>query len=216
MKTNIVMIRTLNGDPIRQRTSDGYFNVTDLISVGNKLRAMNGKPLFDLSQYLSVESNKIFIKTLQDIRKEPVIETRRGKNGGTWASVPLFMDIAFKIDPKFKAFIYCWAGDQLIPSRTSSGDSFKLMSKAIKDILPPDTTGDVMQKIMIKISNKIKHLLNVDDWQSSSIQQLQMRDLIHNNIAILADVVTDKSTLVEVAYKKALAIYKNKMTPLIP
>lgn len=204
MKTTIIMKRNLEGQFVRQRTSDGYFNVTDVIRIGNKMRASLNEPLFDLSGYLAVEENKTFIDTLKQIRNEPIIETKKGKNGGTWVATPLFMDIAFKINPRFKALIYCWAEDKLIPSRTLSGDSFKLMSKAIKDIMPPDTPQEVLQKSMIIISNKIKSLLDVSDWQTATIEQLQLRDLIHNNISILADVISDKSKLVELAYKKAL------------
>jgi hypothetical protein len=44
---------------------------------------------------------------------------------------------------------------------------------------------------------------NVEDWNKATKEQLQLRDRIHNNIALLSDILKDRNNLYTVAIKKA-------------
>ena len=50
---------------------------------------------------------------------------------------------------------------------------------------------------------KIKKECGVEDWQSASQEQLKLRDKIHDNIALLSDILRDRELLLETAIRKA-------------
>ena len=50
---------------------------------------------------------------------------------------------------------------------------------------------------------RIKKECGVEDWNKATEEQLQLRDRIHNNIALLSDILQDRKNLYAVAIKKA-------------
>ena len=53
-------------------------------------------------------------------------------------------------------------------------------------------------------ANKIKSACGVKDWQSATEKQLMLRDRIHENIALLCDVLGDIGQSVDIGIKKAI------------
>ena len=54
-----------------------------------------------------------------------------------------------------------------------------------------------------KIANTIKEAVGVSDWQKATEKQLELRDKIHENIALLCDVLKHNEDAVRIGIKKA-------------
>lgn len=91
MKQNVVMIRKMGNFDVSQRTKDGMFNGTLLLSQWNKSIGANGRKGKRVDDFLNLESTKQFLNALN----EDILNTEnprylkthisdRGKNGGTW------------------------------------------------------------------------------------------------------------------------------------
>jgi hypothetical protein len=51
----------------------------------------------------------------------------------------------------------------------------------------------------------IKNACNVKDWQEATEDQLKLRDRIHENIALLCDVLKDNNQAIRIGINKALS-----------
>ncbi len=126
------MIRPFQNKDIRQRTSDGYFNATDLLNIYNKQK----KSKKMMGDFLRTNPVKEFLEALaEDLSKygsdlvlaEDLYTTKRGKNGGTWMHPYLFMKFAMWINPTFEVQVIKWLYDNLINARHQAGDHYKEM-----------------------------------------------------------------------------------------
>lgn len=158
-----------------------------MVGAGNKWRESNGLIKFNLSQYLKGSSFVEFKKELEN-KYGNVMSLSRGRNGQTWVHPLLFIDIALAINPKLKIEVYEWLFDNLIRFRNDSGDSYKQMSAAI--YVRFQNKRDFPVYIQ-KVAKYIKIVLNVTDWQRASEEQLKKRDIIHNSIRLLCNVLND-------------------------
>jgi len=150
MKTAVVMQRQFNGVVIRQNSKSGFFNLNDLFSCYIKANP-NGAKRID--KYLGLNQTKEFAETIREAELEKannlntpktgdlllpiveppkVIETKRGKNGGTWIHPYLFLDFAMWLNPKFKLWAMSVIEDKLIELRNEAGNRFKEMNQALK------------------------------------------------------------------------------------
>lgn len=143
MKTAVIMQRqNMNGLLIRQNSKNQFFNATDLIESYN----LKTGELKRIQNYLDNEATKRFMVALaqaenQNSSKESdlnngLIETKRGKNGGTWMHPYLFIDLAMWLSPEFKITVIRWVYDNLIKLRNEAGDSFKDVNEALFDKYP--------------------------------------------------------------------------------
>jgi hypothetical protein len=135
MKTEQVMHRPMGQFDVLQRTSDGFFNATNLLKAWNEIKGMDKK--FD--HYTSLKSTKEFMETLENeedlnSRNHGVLKSTRGKYGATWMHPYLFMDFAMWLNPKFKLDVIKFVYDQLIKFRHDAGDAYKQMCEALKTI----------------------------------------------------------------------------------
>ena len=149
MKTSVIMHRPFNGKIIRQNSKTGFLNLNDLMDCYLKDNPDSPKRI---SKFMELAQTQEFAETireslLEDINQntpkkgefvlpltEPqiVIETKKGKNGGTWTHPYLFLDFAMWLNPKFKLWAMSIIEDKLIELRNEAGDRFKEMSKALK------------------------------------------------------------------------------------
>jgi len=53
---------------------------------------------------------------------------------------------------------------------------------------------------------KIKSACGVNDWQEATEKQLDLRNKIHSNISLLADILTDVDKAVEIGIEKTLKL----------
>lgn len=193
METQVIMKRELFGMAISQQSKSEFFSATDLSKAGNKWRRINNLSDFNLAQYLKSKSAIEFIDELKS-KYGKVIIKGRGRNSNTWVHPLLFIDIALAINPKLKIEVYEWLFDNLIKYRNDSGDSYKQMAAAIFSRYP-NKRG--YTEYLKRIANYIKSQLKVKDWETATEEQLKKRDLIHNSIRLLCNVLNDTDQAVK-------------------
>lgn len=200
MKTAVVMKRKLLGGEIAQNSKTEYFSGTDLVKVGNKWRAANGMDLFSMKNWLGNKGTKEFIQELEAKYDCKARIAARGKGSHTWLHPLLFIDMALAISPKIKLETYEWLFDQLINYRNDSGDSYKLMCGCLYARCTSKTS---FRFYLSDVATKIRLACGVKDWNEATQEQLAKRDKIHNNIALLADVLNNNDEAVRIGIAKA-------------
>lgn len=201
MKTPVEMKRSLFGSEIRQQSKTGYFSANDLINAGNKFRVTNNLPLIKLQDYLNKPATKEFISELEsNIENKAKIATR-GKYATTWIHPFLFIDLALLISPKLKIEVYSWLYDELLKYRNDSGDSYKKMAGALWNNC---SNKSKFHNGIKTTANMIKSSIGVKDWDSATEDQLKLRDKIHENIALLCDVLRDNNQAIRLGIEKTL------------
>jgi hypothetical protein len=200
MKTAVLVKRTLLGGEVSQHSQTEMFSATDLVKIGNKWRIINDMPPFDMASWMSNKSTKEFISELENrFGKGEVKKSARGRGHHTWVHPLLFIDMALAINPKLKVEVYEWMFDQLIKYRNESGDSYKKMCGAL---FVRAGRKDRFNQTVQDVAKKIKVCCGVSDWNSASEDQLKMRDKLHNDIALLADVLNDNDQAIRIAILK--------------
>lgn len=131
------MKRPLANFTVEQRTKDGYFNLTDLLSKWNN----SNDTKKELKDYLGNKATREFIKALceeENINgeKSPYLASR-GKNGGTWAHPLMFLDFAMWLNPAFKVKVLKFVSDQMLTYRNEAGDAYKELASAMGKICTP-------------------------------------------------------------------------------
>ncbi len=200
MNTQVIMQRELFGSVIRQQSKTEFFSATDLVNAGNKWRYANNLNFFNLTQYLKSKSYLEFKDELEG-KYGSVISRTRGRTGVTWVHPLIFIDIALSINPKLKIEVYEWLFDNLIKYRNDSGDSYKQMCAAIFS-----RYGNKREfpKYIQRVANYIKVSLKVTDWQVATAEQLYKRDLIHNSIRLLCNVLNNTDQAIRLGVKENL------------
>jgi hypothetical protein len=201
MKTQVVMKRKLFDGDISQQSKTGYFSANELISAGNKYRILNNMPIMKLQDWLNRETTKEFIAELELQLETKVKIATRGRNATTWFHPFLFIDLALTISPKLKIEVYSWLYDELLKYRNVSGDSYKKMTGALWNNSPNKSR---FAKGIVSTAKMIKTACNVTDWESANEKQLNLRDRIHENIALLCDVIKDNNQAIRIGIAKAI------------
>lgn len=201
MVTEVIMQRELLGDFVRQKSKSGFFNANDLMRVGNKWRANNGLKIANIQNYFKQDGTKEFMSSVES--KYGIIKTsNKGRNGEIWIHPLIFIDLALWLNPKLKIEVYEWLFDSLLQYRNDSGDSFKKMCGAL---LMRANKTDFVSNIQ-KLCKLIQVECGVSDWNNATQEQLRLRDRIHENIALLADVLNNNKEAIRLGIYKA----KNK------
>lgn len=203
MKTEVVVKRPFMGSEVKQRSKTEMFSATDLVKIGNTKRRELGKSEFQLSAFLNQKSTKEFIEELQKTNERVVIKGR-GRSANTWVHPLLFIDIALSINPKFKVEVYSWLYDQLIKHRNESGESYKKMAGSLYHI---QSNKAEFPRFITKVADYIRERAGVKDWNTASETQLELRNKMHENIALLSDVLRDPRQAVRIGVEKALKEY---------
>ena len=203
MTTEVIMQRELLGDFVSQKSKSGFFSATDLFRVGNKWRLANGLDSKTMQDYLQTKNAKEFIAELKNRNngEKPLI-SGRGRGHHSWVHPLLFVDMALWINPKLKIEVYEWLFDSLLQYRNNSGDSYKKMCGAL--LIRANQT-DIIKNIQ-KLGKLIQVECGVSDWNKATQEQLRLRDRIHENIALLADVLNNNKEAIRLGIYKA----KNK------
>lgn len=189
MQTEVIMKRELLGGVVSQKSKSEFFSATDLVKIANKLRAKNDRPTFNFSSWLKNEGTVEFMGELEKRYGEIMI--KGGKKGThTWVHPLLFIDLALALDPKLKLDVYEWLFDHLIRYRNESGDSYKKMCGAL---YAGHKNKSTFAKNIKKLASLIQERCGVKDWQHASEEQLALRDRIHEEIALLSEVLRDNN-----------------------
>jgi len=184
MKTSVNIIRKLNDFDVVQRTGDGMFNATLLLSQWNKSNKGSKKEMGD---YFRNTSTQEFVKSLEseDSLKDgnsPYYKSR-GKNGGTWMHPYLFIDFAMWLNPSFKLQVIKFVYDQLIEHRNLSGDYYKTLCSQLARF--KDTNfSDVGKILNLVVFNEHK-----SDRRNSATpeQQNELQQLTRDACMLLED-----------------------------
>ena len=201
MITEVEMKRELFGKEIKQKSKSEFLSATDLVKAGNIWRVMNGLELFKLTGWLAKKSTKEFIEQIE-AEYGSAITRATNKKYYTWLHPFLFIDLALAINPKLKVEVYKWLYDELLKRRNSSGDSYKRMSGAL---YINTSNKNYFTKDIQTYCRLIRQSCGVEDWQSASEKQLAKRDKIHENVALLCDVLKNNDDAVRIGIKKAHA-----------
>jgi len=194
------MSRPLLGEIVSQKSKSGFFSASELIKVGNKYRVLNDLETKSLNVYFNSSATKEFMRELKS--KYGEIKTRgKGKKGGTtWVHPLLFLDIALWIDPRMKVEVYEWLMDNLLKFRNDSGDSYKRMTGAL--YVNAKNKRNFLNSIKA-VASLIKRECGVQDWNSATEEQLQLRNKMHDYIAFACDMLKDPNKAVEIGIQKA-------------
>lgn len=200
METAVMMKRKLFDCDIKQNSKTEFLSATDLMRAGNKWRVLNGLEHIDMNDWFNKKSTKEFVSELE--KKYGVVKVSgRGRGHNTWIHPFLFLDLALSLSPSLKIEVYSWLYDCLLRYRNESGDSYKKMAGAL---WTTQTNKQAFPAYITEVANQIKTACGVTDWQSATEDQLKLRDKIHENIALLSDVLRNNSEAVRLGIKKTL------------
>ena len=115
-----------------QRTSDGYFNASNIVRLWNE---NNPNAQKQAAQYKQLKSTNEYIEQLEKEGINNPYRAGRGKgdNAGIWMHPYLFVDFAMWVSVEFKSKVIRYVVDGLILSRHEAGDYFNEMSAQILD-----------------------------------------------------------------------------------
>lgn len=198
MKTTVVMERELFGMSIAQNSKTEYFSATDLVKAGNHWRAVNKMGPFNEKSWFKNKGTEEFIAEIESKYGKAKIPAR-GRGNHTWVHPLLFIDMALAISPTLKIEVYEWMFDNLIKFRNEGGDSYKAMCGAL---FVRSTRKTNFPMFISDVARKIKLACHVEDWNRATEKQLDNRKKLHNDIALLADVLNNNDQAVRLAITK--------------
>lgn len=198
MNTEVILKRELLGGEISQKSKSEFFSATDLFKIGNKWRVANGLIHKTLQEYNHLKSTKEFESELK-ARFKIVRKLKRGRGEHLWVHPLLFLDMALWLNPTLKVEVYEWLFDNLIKYRNDSGDSYKRMCGAL---FVRANKSEYIQNIK-KLCKLIQLECGVTDWNKANEAQLKLRDKMHENIALLADVLNNNKEAIRLGILKA-------------
>lgn len=205
MKTNQLM-QVKIGDhvlPIEHKTMVG--SLTEVWKIGNAYRKMRGLNELDLSHWLRSPETLEYIQVVEkDLGFEsadsadykvvnsalthtitsPLLKTKRGKGGGTWAHLYILLDAAARLDPNFKHQMYkTFVEGRILQWREDSGDEFINLNIAI-DAYLPEREGKDNTGIFIQVAKQLKaKILNGEEvWNTATFNQLEKRAKIEKDL----------------------------------
>jgi hypothetical protein len=214
MKTAVIMKRKLFDGEISQHSKTNYFSGNDLIRVGNRYRASKDLSVMDLQKWLDRDNVKEFIHELELKLKVKAKIATRGRYATTWLHPYVFIDLALSIDPTLKIEVYSWIYDELVKYRNFSGDSYKRMSGALYENCSNKSKfqdGIKQTARMIRVACEVDGPFRDEEaWQRATLEQLELRDKIHDNIALLCDVLRDNNQAIRLGIAKSIESHKKK------
>ena len=180
MKTNQVIQRHMDSFVVQQRTSDGMFNATGLLTQWNQQTGSQKQ----MVHYFDNKNTEAFVEAIMKEenfkQRNSVYLKSRGKyNGGTWMHPLMFVDFAMWLNPTFKVKVLKFVYDQMIKYRNDAGDAYKELSAAISRL----TSKEHMPAAMAKLSKAINTLVfgyhqpMIRNQRGDEAQQFQLLEL---------------------------------------
>lgn len=180
-------------------------SLTEVWKIGNAYRTKRGLPELDLSNWLRSPETLEYVKVVEDdlnfksvastdlsskgttlakTIESPLITTKRGKGGGTWAHLYILLDAAARLDPQFKHKMYkTFVEGKLLQWRDDGGDEFINLNIAIDAYLPErDGMDNVTVFIYVAKQLKAKILSPYDTWNTASLPQLEKRARLEKDL----------------------------------
>lgn len=207
MKTNQVMEsidRELEGVIVRQRTKDNYFNLNDILCLVDSERIKQRLSRINFDKFLLTDNVKAFLIALEtEIGSKPYI--RGAKNRDGWVHPYFALKILTYHNPQFEVKVYKWLWDLLMQYRCNSGDSYSRMCGVLYKYSKQQSRFNVAISML---ANAIKVLLEVEDWNKATKQQLEMRDQLHNSICDITTALKDSKQGIRLGLQAFAERYK--------
>ena len=179
MKTNQVLIRKMGEFEVLQRTSDGMFNSTLLLTQWNR----SNKESKEISKFFENSNTKKFITALMleenlHTQNSAYVKSRasKGSNAGTWMHPILFVKFAMWLNPRFEVKVIKFVYDELIKYRNDAGDAYREMSSSISRIVDKSFMPVAIQNIA-KALNHIVFSSHESDIRNKQADESKMREL---------------------------------------
>jgi len=178
--TTQLISRDFHDATIRQRSSDGYLNATDMCQAVDKLFA-DYKRLKNTQEYLETYSLTMGIPIIK------IIEVKSGRYGGTWIHPKVAIHLAIWCDPNFAVMVSEWVYELLTKGSVSLDpkQEIALFAQGKADEL--DKLGIVGNAKQIALNNSIKQQFGCDMLQlfgiESQVAEIQQALLIPTEIA---------------------------------
>ena len=209
MKTNQMMEVCFPAGTLHIGHKTKMGSMTDLFSIGNKMRTLEGKTPANLTHFINSKTTQEFIAIcmeMQDIAYEEVICTAgRGKSARTEANLHFLIYAAQYLSTKFHyQVIDTFINGKLLEWRDDSGDQFNALNLAI-DAYLPDREGKDNKGIYIQVAKRLKEKLQPEDgnWNAATPMQLKDRAKIEASLVqfLKMGVVRDWNHLKELIEK---------------
>jgi KilA-N domain len=226
MNTTQIMKRDFNGNPISQRTSDKFFNATEMLALYNS----NSETQKVIPEFWSNKNTQEFIKELEnDIilnidkslcfnNKNISWESTRGRGGCTWMHPYLFMKFCCWLSPKFELQIIKWVYDNLIDFRVDAGGYYKDMCSALieyheRNQIPTDpylyAREATLLNTLVFNNPKAKQRNDASETELKLMNELQLYNIY------LLNTNTDPNTRKKLLFeRKNSFVFMNKITNL--
>ena len=114
----------------------------------------------------------------------PLIISKKGKYGGTWAHPMIALRFAAWLDPDLEVEIYKqFMLHKITEHRDESAQGFNALRRAYYD----KTNGTAPPYHYIQFSNAMQKKLNCTDWDLADTETLSRRTTLENQLATLLD-----------------------------
>lgn len=166
-----------------QRTSDGMFNATDLLSQWNNSKGQSKV----IGHYFENSTTKEFINALleeemkdrktDEISLSDLYVKRRGIFGGTWMTPLLFIDFAMWLNPSFKVKVLKFVYDELLRYRNEAGDAYKEMCSSVASILDKKQNTTMCISKVAKALNYIVYNQHETEIRNKQAEEGKVKEL---------------------------------------
>jgi hypothetical protein len=201
-------------------------DLTQIFGIGNAYRNQRGNKSLSITEWLRdpqtieficVVEHELGLSTQDDSRdlsdttntiKSPLIKTKKGRYGGTWAHLYILLDAAMYLDAKLRLdIIKIFIEGKLLEWRDKSGNEFISLNITMDTYLPDRDLVDAEKRkwlyinVATAIKNKVKP--NDDSWNTASHEQLAQRADYEKRLIDLLKmgVVKDENHLLEMISK---------------
>jgi hypothetical protein len=182
--TTQLISRDFHGAKIRQRSSDGYLNATDMCQAVGKLFA-DYKRLKTTQEYFETYALTMGIPIIK------IIEVKSGRYGGTWIHPKVAIHLAIWCDPHFAVMVSEWVYELLTTGSVSLAPKQEIATFAQAKADELDQLGLVGNAKQIALNNSIKQQFGCDMLQlfgiESTVAKIQQALLIPTEIAKRVD-----------------------------
>ena len=203
-KSDFTMTVKLLGGEVFATTKTHMIDLNRVFDVANGLRIQEQKPMLRMGSWLSMDSTKEFINLVSEQIGRPAIETKRGKNGGTWVHLTVAIDAAMYLSAQMKfEIIQTFLEQKILDVRDESADRFIDLNAALA-LSAEEVLGKPAHRgHYITVARTLKERIGVEDWNLASAQELRERARIEEALATMlrAGVVKDWDHLKELAEK---------------
>lgn len=183
MKTNQNLTRKMGDFDVIQRTSDGMFNATDLLSQWNNSKGQSKV----IGHYFENSTTKEFINALleeemkdrktDEISLSDLYVKRRGIFGGTWMTPLLFIDFAMWLNPSFKVKVLKFVYDELLRYRNEAGDAYKEMCSSVASILDKKQNTTMCISKVARALNYIVYNQHETEIRNKQAEESKVKEL---------------------------------------